>query len=120
MSEIDEILQTMDETLLALRNERDVLPQFQVLYRHAHTIKGLAAFCREHTMVSVCHRLEDLLQAVVEGHIVSTPELKEVVAIAIDFLNSTVASISLHYAADIDEQAVIQRIDALLATARLH
>lgn len=118
IAEIDELLQLMDKGLEELPHASDRAPIFQELYRNAHTIKGLAAFCKEDDVVHVCHRLEDTLDCVVEGQLEATLEVEDAIASAVAVVSGMVAGMSVEQGFDIDTQPVMEQLHDLMLAAR--
>jgi chemotaxis protein histidine kinase CheA/ActR/RegA family two-component response regulator len=60
--EAAELLQTIEETLMLLMEEKNI-ERVHTLMRSAHTIKGSAANCGFKTIETIAHHLEDVFQA---------------------------------------------------------
>ncbi|OGR03189.1 MAG: hypothetical protein A2284_03745 [Deltaproteobacteria bacterium RIFOXYA12_FULL_61_11] len=121
MAEIDEHLQEMDLGLETLRSanqgKRDI---YYDVFRRAHTIKGLAAFCHEDGIVRICHGLEEVLQHVLDGKLCDAAELDEIISSVIDTVNGMVAGASLGAGFEVDTSAVLEKLETLLRQCQLH
>ena len=60
--ESEELIQTIEQTLVSLLEEKTV-ERVHTLMRAAHTIKGGAANCGLKTIETIAHHLEDVFQA---------------------------------------------------------
>jgi len=68
LDEMPERLDAIDGLVSRLRQTRDGrTPILEDLYRQVHNIKGSSATFGEHVVMAVCHRMEDLIRALVTG-----------------------------------------------------
>ncbi len=72
--EAAELLQTIEETLMLLMEEKNI-ERVHTLMRSAHTIKGSAANCGFKTIETIAHHLEDVFQALYPAELEIDTEL---------------------------------------------
>lgn len=92
LSEAQEKLQALNETLLALEKEPANLELVQVAFRLVHTLKGMAATMGYQAVVALAHSAEGLLDRVRRGGMAITPELTNRLFAAADALEELVAA----------------------------
>ncbi len=64
LSEAKEHIEAMNETLLRLEKDPAELELVNEIFRHAHTLKSMAATMDYHKTAQLCHALEDVLDAI--------------------------------------------------------
>ena len=63
LSEAKDHVQAMNETLLKLERDPAELELINEIFRHAHTLKSMAATMDYHKTAQLCHAIEDVLDA---------------------------------------------------------
>ncbi|MCC5815197.1 MAG: chemotaxis protein CheA [Leptospira sp.] len=87
LQESDELLTTMEETLLSLETDQDNPESLNAIFRAAHTIKGSAGMFGFNWIVEFTHVLENLLEQMRSGLIRSNKALIEQLLKSKDYLN---------------------------------
>ncbi len=64
LNEAKEHMEAMNETLLRLEKDPAELELVNEIFRHAHTLKSMAATMDYHKTAQLCHALEDVLDAI--------------------------------------------------------
>ncbi len=115
--EAAELLQTIEETLLMLMEEKNI-ERVHTLMRSAHTIKGSAANCGFKTIETIAHHLEDVFQALYPAELEIDPELGSLLLEGYqclhDPLSATLSGIPY------DEAATLERTAELFARLQTH
>jgi two-component system, chemotaxis family, sensor histidine kinase and response regulator PixL len=115
--EAAELLQTIEETLITLVEEKTI-ERVHTLMRAAHTIKGSAANCGFKTIETIAHHLEDVFQALYPAELEIDPELGSLLMEGYDCLydplNALLAGIPY------DEAATLERTATLFAKLQDH
>jgi two-component system chemotaxis sensor kinase CheA len=93
IDESKEHLQKMNESLLALENEPDNIEWVQIIFRSAHTLKGMSATMGYENLAELTHKMEDVLDAVRNQQKSITPPLMDLLFQAADALEAMVLSI---------------------------
>ncbi len=78
LEELDEHVRTLNQDLLALEKQPagDQRGQgLKALFRTAHSLKGAARSVNARVIEEACHRLEEILTAVRDGHLAFDPDL---------------------------------------------
>jgi two-component system, chemotaxis family, sensor kinase CheA len=91
VSETEENLQTMEESLVALEDNPDDDETLRTVFRNVHSLKGNAASVGLEDVAQFAHIVEDLLDRLSARTIALTPELATVLLRSVDALRSMVA-----------------------------
>lgn len=94
IEECREHLQNCNENLLKLEKDPENLDIVNEIFRSAHTLKGMAATMGYEDMANLTHQMENVLDGVRNGKYKFTPELLDIIFIAMDHLEETVESIA--------------------------
>lgn len=90
MAESAELLQEMENLLLALEADPDDTDTINSLFRAAHTIKGSAGVLGIETVERFTHGVENLLTKVRDGEIKLTPDMGEILLECRDHISALV------------------------------
>ncbi len=115
--EAAELLQTIEETLLTLVEEKTI-ERVHTLMRAAHTIKGSAANCGFKTIETIAHHLEDVFQALYPPELEIDPELGLLLMEGYDCLYDPLSA--LLAGVPYDEAATLERTATLFARLQDH
>lgn len=115
--EAAELLQTIEETLLTLVEEKTI-ERVHTLMRAAHTIKGSAANCGFKTIETIAHHLEDVFQALYPPELEIDPELGLLLMEGYDCLYDPLSALLAGVA--YDEAATLERTAELFARLQTH
>jgi two-component system, chemotaxis family, sensor histidine kinase and response regulator PixL len=107
--ESEELIQTIEQTLLALLEEKNI-ERVHTLMRAAHTIKGGAANCGLKTIETIAHHLEDVFQALYPEELVIDDELGALLLEGYEVLYIPLSAVLTGYACD-EEQILEQTAD---------
>ena len=112
LDESSELLQTIEQTLLELLEEKTV-DKVHTLMRSAHTIKGSAANYELKTLETIAHHLEDVFQALYPSELEIDPELSFLLLEGYHCLKIPLSAIlsNLTY----DEQEILDRTAEVFA-----
>ncbi|MCY7368355.1 MAG: Hpt domain-containing protein, partial [Chamaesiphon sp.] len=115
--EAAELLQTIEETLIILVEEKTI-ERVHTLMRAAHTIKGSAANCGFKTIETIAHHLEDVFQALYPAELEIDPELGSLLLEGYDCLYDPLSALlaGIPY----DEAATLERTATLFAKLQDH
>ena len=91
--EAGEILETLNEELVELEQHPDDLDMLNGVFRSFHTIKGGAGFLGLEGLVDVCHRAEDVFNALRNGERRLDSELMDAVLQVLDVVNAMFAEV---------------------------
>ncbi|MDB2386247.1 chemotaxis protein CheA [Shewanella sp.] len=89
--EAGEILELLQEQLVALENNPDDSELLNAIFRGFHTVKGGAGFLSLTPMVDVCHEAENTFDLLRTGKREVSAELMDVILQAVDAINSMFA-----------------------------
>jgi two-component system, chemotaxis family, sensor histidine kinase and response regulator PixL len=115
--EAAELLQTIEETLVSLVEEKTI-ERVHTLMRAAHTIKGSAANCGFKTIETIAHHLEDVFQALYPAELEIDPELGLLLMEGYDCLYDPLSALLAGVA--YDEAATLERTATLFARLQTH
>ncbi|MFK9115861.1 chemotaxis protein CheW [Peribacillus frigoritolerans] len=94
IEESKEHLQTCSEQLLVLEKNPEDLSIVNEIFRSAHTLKGMSATMGYEDLANLTHKMENVLDAIRNSQIVLSPELFDVIFLAVDDLEAMVMSIA--------------------------
>ncbi|MGE7608461.1 chemotaxis protein CheW [Peribacillus frigoritolerans] len=94
IEESKEHLQTCSEQLLLLEKNPEDLSIVNEIFRSAHTLKGMSATMGYEDLANLTHKMENVLDAIRNSQIVLSPELFDVIFLAVDDLEAMVMSIA--------------------------
>ncbi|MGX9459953.1 chemotaxis protein CheA [Shewanella sp. A14] len=89
--EAGEILELLQEQLVALENNPDDSDLLNAIFRGFHTVKGGAGFLSLKPMVDVCHEAENTFDLLRTGKRGVNAELMDIILQAVDAINSMFA-----------------------------
>ncbi|MBT2681374.1 chemotaxis protein CheA [Bacillus sp. ISL-35] len=93
LEESREHLQTCNEQLLELEKNPQDLSIINEIFRSAHTLKGMSATMGYEDIASLTHQMENVLDAIRNNRLLTTPEIIDVIFMAVDHLEDMVESI---------------------------
>ncbi len=88
--ESSEILQSMDESLTALKKDVKNSEYPLKLFREAHSLKGSARMMGFLNIQNVAHKIEDVVWAIKENKIAATPEITDTISSALDYISNLI------------------------------
>ncbi|MFD6207221.1 chemotaxis protein CheW [Peribacillus sp. NPDC060253] len=94
IEESKEHLQTCSEQLLVFEKNPEDLSIVNEIFRSAHTLKGMSATMGYEDLANLTHKMENVLDAIRNSQIILTPELFDVIFLAVDDLEAMVMSIA--------------------------
>ncbi|MDD2734720.1 MAG: chemotaxis protein CheA [Desulfuromonadaceae bacterium] len=111
LAETTELLEKLDDDLIALEKASDDTELMNRIFRSIHTIKGASSFLGFDLLVKVAHKTEDVLNRLRKGELVVNPEIMDVILEATDLVKLLVSDIK---AGDIQERETEGTINKLL------
>lgn len=94
IEESKEHLQSCNERLLDLEKNPSDISIVNDIFRSAHTLKGMSATMGYEDLASLTHQMENVLDLIRNSKISVTPEILDVVFLAVDDLEAMVQSIA--------------------------
>lgn len=94
IEESKEHLQACNEQLLELEKNPQDLSIINEIFRSAHTLKGMSATMGYEDLASLTHQMENVLDAIRNNRLTTTPEIVDVIFMAVDHLEDMVQSIA--------------------------
>lgn len=111
LAETTELLEKLDDDLVALEKSSDDADLLNRIFRSIHTVKGASSFLGFDLLVKVTHKTEDVLNRLRKGELHVTPEFMDVILEATDLVKLLVSDIK---AGDIQEREIDGTIAKLL------
>jgi two-component system chemotaxis sensor kinase CheA len=111
LAETTELLEKLDDDLIALEKSSDDTDLMNRIFRSIHTIKGASSFLGFDLLVKVAHKTEDVLNRLRKGELVVNPDIMDVILEATDLVKLLVSDIK---AGDIQERETEGTINKLL------
>ncbi|MEY9866309.1 two-component system chemotaxis sensor kinase CheA [Peribacillus sp. B2I2] len=94
IEESKEHLQMCSEQMLVLEKNPEDISIVNEIFRSAHTLKGMSATMGYEDLANLTHKMENVLDAIRNSQIILTPELFDVLFLAVDDLEAMVMSIA--------------------------
>ncbi|MFA7060037.1 MAG: chemotaxis protein CheA [Pedobacter sp.] len=111
LAETTELLEKLDDDLIALEKASDDTELMNRIFRSIHTIKGASSFLGFDLLVKVAHKTEDVLNRLRKGELVVNSEIMDVILEATDLVKLLVSDIK---AGEIQERETEDTISKLL------
>lgn len=111
--EANEHLQALNQALLEFEKDTDNLELVNVIFRSAHTLKGMSATMGFNEVAELTHNMENLLTPVRQGELKATGEIVDVLFKCLDALQDMIEA---HIAGDehsVDISAMVSEMQAL-------
>ncbi len=111
LQETAELLEKLDDDLVALEKSTDDTELMNRIFRSIHTVKGASSFLGFDLLVRVTHKTEDVLNRLRKGELIVTPEIMDVILEATDLVKTLVADIK---GGDIIDREIDETINKLI------
>lgn len=111
LTETTELLEKLDDDLVALEKAPTDSDLLNRIFRSIHTVKGASSFLGFELLVKVTHKTEDVLNRLRKGELLVNPEIMDVILEAVDLVKVLVNDIK---AGDIIEREVDGTLAKLL------
>jgi two-component system, chemotaxis family, sensor kinase CheA len=112
LNEAEELLQGMDEDMIALEASPKDTELLNRAFRALHTIKGTAGFLEFEPVVHLSHAAEELLNVLRKGEITLTRKITDVLLRARDQLGKILADIRSNTKQEYDLEAILSELQA--------
>ncbi|PAD27171.1 chemotaxis protein CheA [Niallia circulans] len=110
IEESKEHLQACNEHLLELEKDPENLQIVNEIFRAAHTLKGMSATMGYEDLASLTHQMENVLDAIRNKKITFSPEILDVIFLAVDDLDAMVESIASGGDGKRNVEAVVEKL----------
>ncbi|GMT42364.1 MAG: chemotaxis protein A [bacterium] len=110
VTETDELIEFLDNDLIALEKSPGDLELINKIFRAVHTVKGAAGFLGFDKMVDVVHHAEGVLNKCRQGQLEVTPQINDVILKAVDTLKVILDMIRSHADIDVDVTSIVQEL----------
>ena len=113
MQEVDEHIQTLEESLIRLELEPDNKPLFDATLRAAHTIKGSAGMIGHRRMADLTHHMESVLDQLRVKQLNLSQSVTDALLDALDVLRELRGEILTLETAAVDIDLHVERLQSL-------
>lgn len=110
IEESKEHLQSCNDHLLELEKNPEDMNIINEIFRSAHTLKGMSATMGYDDLAKLTHQMENVLDAIRQQKITVTPELFDIVFLAVDDLEAMVQSIASGGDGKRDVSTVVEKL----------
>ncbi|MDK9717846.1 MAG: chemotaxis protein CheA [Trichlorobacter sp.] len=114
LAETTELLEKLDDDLIALEKASDDPELMNRIFRSIHTVKGASSFLGFDLLVRVTHKTEDVLNRLRKGELQLTSEIMDVVLEATDLVKTLVSDIKGGEIVDREINETINKLIPLL------
>ena len=111
LTETSELLESLDDDLVALEKATDDTDLMNRIFRSIHTVKGASSFLGFDLLVRVTHKTEDVLNRLRKGELTVTPEIMDVILEATDLVKVLVGDIK---AGEIVDREIDETVNKLI------
>ncbi len=118
MDEVQEHLQTLNTSLLALENNPADSSLLEAIFRAAHTLKGASATMGFNKMSNITHAMEDLLTRLRNGEIAVSSEIINVLFECFDLLDALAQGIAAGHEEDIEAAGLLTQLRMLASAGK--
>ena len=119
LDESRESLQALNASLLDLERDPADAEPLTVIFRVAHSLKGMSATMGFDAMARLTHRMEEVLAAMRDGGAPVTPEIIDSLFACLDTLQEMVDRVAASDQEEADASSVMARLDTIAATGAL-
>lgn len=113
IEESKEHLQACNEQLLELEKNPQDLSIVNEIFRSAHTLKGMSATMGYEDLASLTHQMENVLDEIRNSRLVTTPEILDVIFMAVDHLEDMVQSIAAGGDGKLDVSETVKKLKSI-------
>lgn len=117
LDESRESLQALNASLLALERDPADAEPLTVIFRVAHSLKGMSATMGLAAMARLTHRMEEVLAAMRDRGAPATPAVTDALFACLDALQEMVERVAGGDRAEVDASDVMARLDRIAGTA---
>lgn len=110
LTETTELLEKMDDDLVALEKTPDDMELLNSIFRSIHTVKGASSFLGFELLVKVTHKTEDVLNRLRKSELDVSPEIMDVILEAVDLVKLLVNDIKNGDIIDHDVDTVVSSL----------
>jgi two-component system chemotaxis sensor kinase CheA len=115
LDESRESLQALNASLLDLERDPSDAGALAVIFRMAHSLKGMSATMGFEAMARLTHRMEEVLAAMRDDGAPVTPVVTDALFACLDTLQEMVDRVADGDASEVDAGAVLARLDVIAA-----
>ncbi len=115
LDESRESLQALNASLLDLERDPSDPEPLTVIFRVAHSLKGMSATMGFEAMARLTHRMEEVLSAMRDDGAPVTPAITDALFACLDTLQEMVDRVAAGVGEEVDASAVLARLDAIAA-----
>jgi two-component system, chemotaxis family, sensor kinase CheA len=113
IEESKEHIQSCNEKVLLLEKNPEDLTIINEIFRSAHTLKGMSATMGYEDLASLTHKMENVLDGIRNHQISVTPEIIDIIFMAVDYLESMINSVAQGGDGKMDVTEVIRKLEYL-------
>jgi len=113
LAEAREHLSAIEEDMARLEREPGNRPALDELFRHAHSIKGMAASMGFRSVAELAHGIEDVLDRVKQGQTVFDSPMRSVLAVAFDGVDRMIGQIGAGREPELDVAPLLESLRGL-------
>jgi len=114
LAEAREHLSAIEDDMARLEQEPEDRPALNELFRHAHSIKGMAASMGFGTIAELAHGIEDVLDGVKQRQAGFDPSMRSVLGAAFDGVDRMIGQVGAGREPDLDVAPLLESLHGLV------
>ncbi len=114
--EAGEYLKEVNNALVKLEKSPQDKEAINLIFRHMHTLKGMAATMRYQKLASLAHKLEDIFDYFRKGKAEVVSRFMDIIFASIDALNTTLDELRENKPLSVDISSYIESLSQILPT----
>jgi two-component system chemotaxis sensor kinase CheA len=112
--EAEELVDSLDNNLVELEERPNDLDLLNEIFRAAHTIKGTSGFLGLNKIMSLTHKMEDVLNKLRKEELRVTGDIMDIVLESVDMLKILLEDVSQGRESDLDIEVVGKKLIAIV------
>ncbi len=117
LEEVEEQIEILNNALLALEKEKDNIEHLHAIFRVTHTLKSSAAFVGLNDLSDFAHKVESLLQKIIDGRIQPETKIIDMLFDCFDTIKDYIGKFSREESIDINFSELDKQITEIIDNA---
>lgn len=111
--EADELINSLDNNFVKLESSPEDLDLLNEIFRAVHTVKGTSSFLGFEQVITLSHRMEDILNKLRKSEMAVTPEVMDLLLESLDLLKVLLDNVRSDSGEEVDLGDILARLSAI-------